>query len=208
MNKNQNQDSYQREIIPDKFIFFFKIGKAKNVNRVSKIGVCMYVSEMCAEGIFVTFPWWLKHVKSRSKIALFSNEHHFEMWFLKKKTTTFFWSKLSKLHKKDPILHVTTTFSLKQGETRTISVPIPHPLNRKFNYMRRYCKIIQNWVEYRSEKHSKTCMEVIFIGFFNLFTYLFIYFWFFLQFFNLFILLTLIICWLSNILRNCFENME
>ena len=30
--------------------------------------------------------------------------------------------------KKDPILHVTTTFSLKQGETRTSSKPIPHPL--------------------------------------------------------------------------------
>ena len=29
--------------------------------------------------------------------------------------------------KKDPILHVTTTFSLKQGETRTSSGPIPHP---------------------------------------------------------------------------------
>ena len=27
--------------------------------------------------------------------------------------------------KKDPILHVTTKFSLKQGETRTNSVPIP-----------------------------------------------------------------------------------
>ena len=46
----------------------------------------------------------------------------------KKKTITFFWSELSKLHKKDPILHVTTTFSLKQGETRTNSGPIPHPL--------------------------------------------------------------------------------
>ena len=33
--------------------------------------------------------------------------------FLKKRTVTFFWSKLSKLHKKDPILHVATTFSLK-----------------------------------------------------------------------------------------------
>ena len=30
--------------------------------------------------------------------------------------------------KKDPILHVTTTFSLKQGETRTSSGPIPHPI--------------------------------------------------------------------------------
>ena len=30
--------------------------------------------------------------------------------------------------KKDPILHVTTTFSLKQGETRTGSGPILPPL--------------------------------------------------------------------------------
>ena len=90
--------------------------------------MCMYVSEICAEGIFVTFPWWLKNVKSRSKIAPFSNEHHFEIWFPKKRTITFFWSKLFKLHKKDPILHVATTFSLKQGETRTSHGPIPHPL--------------------------------------------------------------------------------
>ena len=47
--------------------------------------------------------------------------------FQKKKTITFFWSKLSKLHKKDPILHVTTTFSLKQGETRTNSYPFDIP---------------------------------------------------------------------------------
>ena len=87
----------------------------------------MYVSEICAEGIFVTFTWWLKKEKSRSKIALFSNERHFEIWFSKNKTITFFWSKSSKLHKKDRILHVTTTFSLKQGETRTNIVPIPPP---------------------------------------------------------------------------------
>ena len=30
--------------------------------------------------------------------------------------------------KKDPILHVATTFSLKQGETKTSHGPIPHPL--------------------------------------------------------------------------------
>ena len=88
----------------------------------------MYVFEICAEGIFVTFPWWLENVKSRSKIALFSNERHFEIWFPKNRTITFFWSKLSKQHKKDPILHVATTFSLKQGETRTSLGPIPHPL--------------------------------------------------------------------------------
>ena len=33
--------------------FFFKIGKAKKVNEQN---TCMYVSEICAEGIFVTFP--------------------------------------------------------------------------------------------------------------------------------------------------------
>ena len=86
--------------------------------------------EICAEGIFVTFPWWLENVKSRSKITRFSNERHFEIWFPKKRTITFFWSKLSKLHKKDPISHVATTFSLKQGETRTSHRPIPHPLNQ------------------------------------------------------------------------------
>ena len=53
--------------------------------------------------------------------------------FRKKKTITFFWSKLSKLHKKDPILHVRTTFSLKQGEARTSSGPIPHPLTLHAN---------------------------------------------------------------------------
>ena len=29
VNKNQHQESYQRETMPDKFVFFFKIGKAK-----------------------------------------------------------------------------------------------------------------------------------------------------------------------------------
>ena len=51
--------------------------------------MCMYVSEICADGIIVTFPWWLKNVKSRSKIALFSNERHSEIWFPKKKTIRF-----------------------------------------------------------------------------------------------------------------------
>ena len=51
--------------------------------------MCMYVSEICAEGIFVTFPWGLKNVKSRSKIALFSNEHHFKFDFQKRKQLRF-----------------------------------------------------------------------------------------------------------------------
>ena len=49
--------------------------------------------------------------------------------FQKREQLRFFLSKLSKLHKRDPILHVATTFSLKQGETRTSHGPIPHPLN-------------------------------------------------------------------------------
>ena len=52
-NKNKHQESYQRETIPDKFIFFFKIGKAKKSIGWAKD---MYVCEICAEGIFVTFP--------------------------------------------------------------------------------------------------------------------------------------------------------
>ena len=28
-NKNQHQESHQRETIPDKLVFFFKIGKAR-----------------------------------------------------------------------------------------------------------------------------------------------------------------------------------
>ena len=35
--------------------------------------------------------------------------------------------------KKDTILHVTTTFPLKQGETRTSSGPIPHPLRNSIS---------------------------------------------------------------------------
>ena len=49
--------------------------------------------------------------------------------FQKKKTiVTFFRRKLSKVHKKDTILHVTITFSLKQGQARTSSQPITLPL--------------------------------------------------------------------------------
>ena len=46
--------------------------------------------------------------------------------FQKRKQLRF--SEVNKLHKKDPILHVATSFSLKQGETRTSHGPIPHPL--------------------------------------------------------------------------------
>ena len=47
-NKNQHQDLYQRETVPDKFVFF-QIGKAKKVNRVSKLCVCMCLENVRKE---------------------------------------------------------------------------------------------------------------------------------------------------------------
>ena len=87
----------------------------------------MYVSEICAEGIFVTFSLVTKYVKSRLKIAFFSNERHFEIDFQKREQLRF--SEVNNLNytKKTQILHVAPTFSLKQGETRTSHGPIPHP---------------------------------------------------------------------------------
>ena len=51
--------------------------------------------------------------------------------FQKRKQLLFFLNKLSKLHKKKKKKkknHVATSFSLKQGETRTKSIPISQPL--------------------------------------------------------------------------------
>ena len=39
--RNHTKEKQGLETIPDKFVFSFKIGKAKKVNRVSKIHVCM-----------------------------------------------------------------------------------------------------------------------------------------------------------------------
>ena len=83
------------------------------VRQTSQIRVCVWVTYVLKE--FCSFSLVTKNVKSRPKIALFLNERHFEIWFPKKnKAITIFWSKVSKLHKEDPILHMTTTFSLKQ----------------------------------------------------------------------------------------------
>ena len=51
----RNHTKEKPYLIDSYFFFFFKIDKAKKVNRVSKIHAWMYVSEVCAEGIFVTF---------------------------------------------------------------------------------------------------------------------------------------------------------
>ena len=88
----------------------------------------LYVSEICPEGFFVSFSLVIRNVKSRSKIALFLNERHFETCFPKMKTITFLRRKLSKLHQKDTILDLTITFCLKQGQARASSGLITLPL--------------------------------------------------------------------------------
>ena len=50
----------------------------------------MNVSEICAEGIFVTFPWWLENVKSRSKITLFEMSAILKFDFQKKENNYVF----------------------------------------------------------------------------------------------------------------------
>ena len=45
----------------------------------------------------------------------------------KKENNYVFWSKLSKLHKKDPILNVATTFSLNKGKQEQAMDPFHTP---------------------------------------------------------------------------------
>ena len=50
--KNQRQDSHQRETINNKFKIFTKLGRQESWGEQN---ACMYVSGICAEGIFVSF---------------------------------------------------------------------------------------------------------------------------------------------------------
>ena len=47
----------------------------------------VYVSEICAEGIVVTFPWVTGNVKSRSKLAFFFQMSAILKFDFQKKTT-------------------------------------------------------------------------------------------------------------------------
>ena len=151
---NTRSYSYQRETVPDKFTFFSKlVNQKKSIGWSKYVYVCVW--DMCWRN-FCNFPWWLENMKSWSKIALFSNDRHFEIWFPKKRTITFFWSKLSKLHKTDPILHAVTTFSLKQGEKRTSHGPIPHPLKEVFKRPeKREFQLSKKW--YNNNKNFAIC---------------------------------------------------
>ena len=116
----------------------------------------MYVCkwDICCRN-FCNFSLVTKKCEKYVKIDPFSNERHFEIWFPKKKTIAFFWSKLYKLHKKDPTLHVTTTFSLKQGEKRTNSVPIPHPLSIEFGHCVQVSILNMWWVHFSNQVYRR-----------------------------------------------------
>ena len=69
-------------------------------------------------------------MKSWSEIAFFFQMSAILKFdFQKRKQLRFSEVNYLNYTKKDPSLHVTTTLSLKQGETRTSNGPIPQPLN-------------------------------------------------------------------------------
>ena len=124
---NTRTHTKEKPYLINSYFFFSKLVRQKESIGWAK---CMYECEwdMCWRN-FCNFSLVTKNVKYRSKIAPFSNERHFEIWFPKRKQLRFAEVNYLNYTKKDPILLVTTTFSLKQGETRTNSVPIPHPLS-------------------------------------------------------------------------------
>ena len=119
--------------LPDKFVFFFsKLVKAKKPIGWAKY---MYVCEwdMCWSN-FCNFLLVTEKCEKYVKIATFFLQMSaiLTLDFQIRKQLRF--SEVSYLNytkRPNNILHVTTTFSLKQGETRTSSGPIPHPLNKR-----------------------------------------------------------------------------
>ena len=94
------RNAKEKPYLINSFFFLSKLVRQKKAIGWAKY---MYVCEwdMCWRN-FCNVSLVTKNVKSRSKIALFSNERHFEIWFPKKKIITFFWSKLSKTIQKRP----------------------------------------------------------------------------------------------------------
>ena len=126
----------------------------------------VYVSGICAEGILQSFPWWLKNVKSRSKISLFFKWAPFWNLISKKVKQLHF----SEENYKNTILHLTFTFSLKQGETRTSSGPIWVPLTYvnfvpKYSWASPFRHLYTGRIRFTFERLSKvvhiytTCFE-------------------------------------------------
>ena len=74
--------------------------------------------------------------------------------FQKRKQLSFYEVNYLNYTKKDPILHVTTTFFLKQGKIRTSSGPIPPPLSANTaNYTVAVCLPRYNYI-YKGVIHN------------------------------------------------------
>ena len=96
----------------------------------------MYVTEICAEGIFVTFPGNYKKCKKKVKNTFFQMSAILKLDLKKQNKTnqnkTIRFPEVNYLNytKKRPnFASDNYTLPLKQGETRTSNGPIPHPLN-------------------------------------------------------------------------------
>ena len=77
--------------------------------------MCMYVSEIYAEGIFVSFAWWLENL---SEVALSSNDGRFEVCLQKLKNLHFAEENYLNYTKTIIFFHVTIKFSPEQGGSK------------------------------------------------------------------------------------------
>ena len=82
-----------------------------------------YVSEICAKGFLCLSLVTKKMWKVGQESPIFKRVTFWNLIF-RNENKIILRRKLSKPHKKDTILHVTITFSLKQGETRPITLPL------------------------------------------------------------------------------------
>ena len=91
----------------------------------------IYVSKLCAEGIFMSFPWWLKKNENEVKLALFSNDFQMRaiLKFVFQKCKQWHLSEENCLNytQKDTILHVTITVFLKQDKQEQAVDPLLCP---------------------------------------------------------------------------------
>ena len=85
--KNQHQESHQRETIHDQFVIFAKLVRQNKSTGWSKY---VYVKEICADGIFVSFfPWWLKMWKVGQNSLFFQMIAILKFDFQKRKQLRF-----------------------------------------------------------------------------------------------------------------------
>ena len=92
---------------------------------------CLYVSEICGKGIFVSFPWWLKNVKSRLKITppffFFQMGAILKFDFQKRKQFHFSEENYLNYTKKTKFCLMTITFSLSKGKQEQAADPFGSP---------------------------------------------------------------------------------